>query len=315
MMLPAAIILLCILLVLFLLLTVASLYFYNVAIARRPKEFLATSSDLATDQSTELATFDTSWLDRHPFEDLEMKSHDGLLLHAYYLAAPRPTTKTALLAHGYNGSAKNDMGAFAKLYHEVLGYNVLMPDDRGHGASAGKAIGFGWLDRLDYLKWLYYLLQRVGTDAQIVLHGVSMGGATVLMVSGEALPEQVKCIVSDCAYTSVKDILSYQARRLYKLPPFPLVALVSLVCKIRAGYFFGEASALRQVKKTSQPILFIHGAEDTFVPVTMLEPLYEACHGYKEKLIVPRAGHGLAYSADVPGYRKRVGEFVAKFIN
>lgn len=314
-MLAAALLLLCILLALLLLLTVASLYFFQVAIARRPKEFLASSPDLVTNQSTELATFDTSWLERHPFEDVEMKSHDGLLLHAYYLAAPQPTTKTALLAHGYNGSAKSDMGAFAKMYHEVFGYNVLMPDDRAHGASEGKYIGFGWPDRLDYLKWLHYLLQRLGTDAQIVLHGVSMGGATVLMTSGETLPEQVKCIVSDCAYTSVKDILSYQARRLYKVPPFPLVPLVSLVCKMRAGYFFGEASALRQVSRTRQPILFIHGAEDTFVPVTMLEPLYEASRGYKEKLVVPGAGHGLAYSADVPGYRRSVGAFLQKFVN
>ena len=310
-----AIILLCILLALFCLLTAASLYFYNVAIVRRPKEFLSSSPDLTTDQSTELATFDTSWLDKHPFEEVEMKSHDDLLLRAYFLAAPTPTTKTALLAHGYSGSAKHDMGAFAKLYHEVLGYNVLMPDDRGHGASEGKYIGFGWLDRLDYLKWIHYLLQRIGEDAQIVLHGVSMGGATVLMTSGETLPPQVKCIVSDCAYTSVKDILTYQARRLYKLPPFPLVYLVSLVCKIRAGYFFGEASALRQVKKANRPIFFIHGAEDTFVPVAMLEPLYEASHTYKEKLIVPRAGHGLAYSADVSGYRKSVGTFVQRFIH
>lgn len=311
----AALIVLCVLAVILLVLMIASLYFYNVAIARRPKEFLATSPDLVVNDSGELATFDTSWMDQHVFEDIEMKSHDGLLLHGYYLSAPRPTKKTAILAHGYTGSAKGDMGAFAKLYHDIFGYNVLMPDDRGHGESEGKYIGFGWPDRLDYLKWIHYVLQRVGEDAHIVLHGVSMGGATVLMTGGEALPAQVKCIVSDCAYTSVKDIISYQGRRLYKLPPFPLVYLVSLVCKIRAGYFFGEASALQQVKKTTIPVLFIHGAEDTFVPVTMLQPLYEACNSYKEQFIVPGAGHGLAYSADVSGYRKTVGAFLQKFMD
>lgn len=311
----AFLILLCFVLILLLLLMVASLYFYNVAVARRPKEFLSSSSDLAVDEFAELATFDASWLERQTFEEIEMKSQDGLLLRGYYLPASQPTTKTALLAHGYTGSALGDMGAFAKLYHEVFGYNVLMPDDRGHGASEGQYIGFGWPDRLDYLKWLHYLVQRVGEDAQIVLHGISMGGATVLMTCGEAsLPAQVKCVVSDCAYTSVKAILSYQARRLFKIPPFPLVYLVSLVCKIRAGYFFGEASALRQVSKTRCPVLFIHGAEDTFVPVAMLEPLYQASPAYKEKLIVPKAGHGLSYSADVAGYRQRVGEFLQKFI-
>jgi fermentation-respiration switch protein FrsA (DUF1100 family) len=309
------IVLLSVLLALFLLFTVASLYFYHVAVARHPKEFLSSSPDLMIDESPELATFDVSWMDRHAFEDVEMKAHDGLLLRAYFLPAPAPTSRTALLAHGYSGSAKHDMGAFAKLYHEILGYNVLMPDDRGHGESEGKYIGFGWPDRLDYLKWIHYLLQRIGENAQIVLHGVSMGGATVLMTGGEPLPPQVKCIISDCAYTSAKDILSYQARRLYKIPPFPLVYLVSLVCKIRAGYFFGEASALRQVQKTNKPIFFIHGAEDTFVPVRMLEPLYEACPTYKEKWIVAKAGHGLAYSADVEGYRQRVSAFLQQFIH
>lgn len=310
-----AAVILCVLVLLLLLVTAASLYFFSVAIVRRPKEFLANNSDLATDQSSELATFDTSWLERHPFEEIEMKSHDGLLLRGYYLSAKIPTGKTAILAHGYTGSAKTDMGAFAKMYHEIFGYNVLMPDDRGHGASEGKYIGFGWLDRLDYVKWIHYILQRVGQNAQIVLHGVSMGGATVLMTSGERLPEQVKCIVSDCAYTSVKDILTYQAKRMYRFPAFLLLGPVSLVSKLRAGYFFGEASTLRQVRKNSRPILFLHGAEDTFVPVEMIHPLYEASQGYKEKVIVPKAGHGLAYSADVPSYRKSVGDFLQRFVN
>lgn len=308
------IIILCVLAALLLLLAGASLYFYNVAIARRPKEFLEASPDLNIEQFNGLATFDTSWLDRHPFEDVEMKSHDGLLLRGYYLSAPAPSRNIAILAHGYMGHAKKDMGAYAKMYHEVFGYHVLMPDDRGHGESEGHAIGFGWLDRLDYVKWIHYALQRIGPDAQIVLHGVSMGGATVLMTGGEGLPEQVKCIVSDCAYTSVKDITAYQATRLYKVPPFPLVSLVSLVCKLRAGYFFGEASALKQVRKIKLPVLFIHGAEDTFVPLKMLQPLYEACNTYKEQFVVPNAGHGLAYAADVEGYRQRVGDFVGKFI-
>lgn len=134
------------------------------------------------------------------------------------------------------------------------------------------------------------------------------------MASGEKLPEQVKCVVADCAYTSVKDILTYQAKRLYKLPAFPLLYRVSLICKLRAGYFLGEASALNQVRKTHLPILFIHGGEDTFVPTTMLDLLYEASIGYKEKFMVPRARHGLAYAADVAGYRQRVGDFLQKFI-
>jgi hypothetical protein len=309
----ATIFVLCILLALLLLLILASLSLFQVIIVRRSKAFRSTSPDLPMDHYSEQTELHAAWFEKQHFEELEMMSHDGLLLRGYYLAAAVPTPKTAILAHGYTGSAEKDMLGFANMYHEVFGYNVLMPDNRAHGESEGSYIGFGWLDRFDYLKWIHFMLNRVGPHAQIVLHGLSMGGATVLMASGEKLPEQVKCVISDCAYTSVQDILSYQAKRLSKLPAFPLIHLAGCVCKVRAGYTFGEASALAQVKKTHKPILFIHGGEDTFVPTTMLDPLYEASNGPKEKCIIPNAGHGLAYATDVAVYRQKVSAFLEKF--
>lgn len=309
------IILLCTFLTIILILMVASIYFFNVGIVRKPQNYTINSPDLAPGQFTGLAASDTAWLKEQPLEDLEMMSHDGLLLRGYYLTAMVPTNKTVVLAHGYIGSAKKDVVSFARMYHERFGYNVLMPDDRSHGESAGQYIGFGWLDRLDYLKWTHYALQRVGQDAQIVLHGISMGGTTVLMLSGEQLPEQVKCVISDCAYTSVKEILSYQLKRMYKLPAFPLMQCTSLVCKLRAGYFFGEASALQQVRKNTRPTLFIHGTDDTFVPVKMVHRLYEECNVYKEKLLVPDAGHGLAYTMDKAGYTQQVSDFLQQFVS
>lgn len=312
----AAMIVLCIPLFLLLLLIIASFYLFNVVIVRRPKGFHTSSPDLPMDHYSELTALHAAWFEKQPFEDLEMLSHDGLLLHGYYLAAAVPTPKTVILAHGYTGSAEKDMLGFAKMYHEVFDYNVLMPDDRAHGESEGSYIGFGWLDRFDYVKWIHFMLNRIGPHAHIVLHGMSMGGATVLMTSGEKLPEQVKCVISDSAYTSVKDILFYQAKRLYKLPTFvliPLIHLVGFVCKLHAGYTFGEASTLAQVKKTCKPILFIHGGEDMFVPTRMLDFLYEASNGPKEKYIIPNAGHALAYPTDVAGYRQRVSAFLEKF--
>ncbi len=281
---------------------------YERAIARRPKEFLADSPDL-----TELPPPDTSWEDAQPFEGMEIRSDDGLRLRGYYLPAPAPTTRTVILAHGYNGKA-HDLAAFARFYHERFGFNVLMPDARGHGASAGDYIGFGWHERKDYLRWIAALLDRLGPDAQIALHGVSMGGATVTMTSGEALPPQVKCVVADCGYTSARDELGYQLRRLYRLPPFPFLDAASLVCRVRAGYFFGEASAVRQVAKTRVPVFFIHGDADTFVPTAMVYPLHDACPTAKELLIVPGAAHGLSHYTAPDAYERAVAAFLRRYV-
>ncbi|NQX49618.1 alpha/beta hydrolase [Paenibacillus tritici] len=294
----------------------AGYYFYGVAIKRAPKEFLAKTPDLKVDPPVAGASWGegAEWVSRQSFRTVELVSEDGLKLRGYYLGSERAAGRTVIIAHGYSGKAK-DMGASAKNYYDNLGYNVLLPDARGHGDSEGDYIGFGWPERRDYLKWIEFVLQETGPAAQIVLHGVSMGGATVLMTAGEELPPQVKAVVADCGYTSVEAQLSYQLRRMYHLPSFPFVPSASLVTRMKAGYSFGEASALNQVRKARVPILFIHGDADTFVPFAMMNELYEACQSPKEKLVVHGAGHGLAYDTDKSTYIRTVGEFVERYVH
>ncbi|NSW90318.1 MAG: alpha/beta hydrolase [Firmicutes bacterium] len=294
-----------------------SFYFYKVAIARNTKEFLRDSEDLQASVEilsvAQMEQTDSNWVYEQEFEEVEITSFDGLKLHGYYLEAKTPTNRTAILAHGYSSWAKA-MGVYAKFFYETLGYNILMPDARGHGSSEGNYIGFGWHDRKDYVKWIEYIIDRVGDNAEIVLHGVSMGGATVLMTSGEQLPGNVKAIISDCAYTSVKEQLAYQFKRMYHLPAFPLLQSTSILTKIRAGYYFEEASSLRQVSKSKTPILFIHGSKDSFVPLEMVYKLYENCSSEKELFIVDGASHGTAYNVDKEGYEKKIAEFLNKYV-
>ncbi|MWV46465.1 alpha/beta fold hydrolase [Paenibacillus sp. HJL G12] len=288
----------------------ASLYFYHVGIRRSKKEFL--EEDPALIKLDHPWEQEEEWLSSQPLEMLHLQSEDGLPLTGYYIPADHPSERTVILVHGYSSQGK-EMGAFAKLYHE-MGFHVLMPDNRGHGESGGDYIGFGWPDRRDVMQWIGYLLKRSGKEMQLMLHGVSMGGATVLMTSGEKLPEQVKCIVSDCAYTSVKDILTHQLKQMYRLPPFPLLPITSLVCKLRAGYFFGEGTALKQVAKTHLPVLFIHGDQDTFVPYEMVHRLAAAAGGEHELYVVAGAVHANAYFVDKKEYRDRISRFIGRYM-
>lgn len=293
-------------------LTAASFYFYNLAVKRSTGEFLNDNPDLAVSTDDSLASEGLTWLETVSFDEVEITSNDVLKLVGYYLPAETDSNKTAIIAHGYTSQAMN-MYSYAKFYHE-LGYNVLMPDARGHGESEGDYIGFGWPERLDYIQWINYVLKQNGDDTEIVLHGVSMGSATVMMTSGEDLPEQVKAVVADCGYTSAEDVLSYQLKRMYHLPSFPILQATSLMTHIRAGYSFSEASALEQVKKTDKPILFIHGEDDTFVPVEMVYELYEAANGDKELLIVQGAEHANAYDADPVLYEETVTNFLNQYV-
>ncbi|MCR8635199.1 alpha/beta hydrolase [Paenibacillus sp. N5-1-1-5] len=303
-----------IVLIIILFITLASFYFYHVAIARTDKSFLNGNPDLEVKVTAQKPFHSIEeWWRKQAYSEWSLVSNDGIKLHAYYLAADQPSNKTAILAHGYFGKSEQ-MRELAKMYRDSLGFNVLMPDARGHGRSEGNYIGFGWSERLDYVKWIDRIIEQTGSQAQIVLHGISMGAATVTMTSGEDLPPNVKVIVEDCGYTSVKDQLSYQLKRMYHLPSFPLIQSTSLLTKLRAGYFFGEASALEQVKKSKTPTLFIHGDTDLFVPTQMVYELYENSPTHKKLFIVPGAGHGMARQTNPEAYDQEVARFIGKYV-
>ncbi|WP_227001811.1 alpha/beta hydrolase [Virgibacillus necropolis] len=295
---------------------VASFYFYNLAIERNTKDFLQGNDDLEVSaEAMEVFTEGDwhDWVEKQDFKRWEISSFDNLELNGYFLPAKEPTNKTVILAHGYLGSGL-DMGLYGQYYYEELGYNILMPDARGHGESEGDYIGFGWHDRLDYVKWINLVKENLGNNSEIVLHGVSMGAATVLMTSGEDLPDNVKAIVADSAYTSVEDLFAYQMKRMYHLPKFPFLTSTSFVTDIKAGYNFDEASALKQVKKTDIPILYYHGNADTFVPTEMAYELAENTASPSEIMTIDDAGHGEGFVVEKEAYVQKLNEFLGKYV-
>lgn len=299
-----------ILILLIIILIGAGMYFYNYAVVPSEKDFL----DDDTPGTKVEATPEEKWFKADENRSYwEINSNDNLKLQAIYLPASIKTEKTAILAHGYMGNAET-MSSFAKMYHD-WGYNVLVPDARGHGKSEGKYIGFGWPERKDYLQWIDKVIEVNGKGAPITLYGLSMGAATVMMTSGEKLPKNVKAIVEDCGYSSADAELAYQLKDMFGLPKFPLVQVTSLITKIRAGYFFGEANAVAQLEKNKTPMLFIHGDADKFVPFSMLATVYEATDAPKEKYIVPGAGHAKAYSTDKEKYKEKVSSFLEKYMD
>ncbi len=247
------------------------------------------------------------WLANTDMETVSITSNDGLKLVGDIFTTVENSHKWVIAIHGYTGKRQHtyDYAAF----YAKEGYNILAPDMRSHGESEGQYIGMGWLDKEDVKLWINQIID-IDPEAEIVLHGVSMGGATVLMTSGEDLPENVKAVVDDCGYTSVWDEFSAEAKYLFHIPEFPILYTASAISKLRAGYTFWEASALNQVKKTKVPILFIHGSEDNFVNTDMVYRLYDACPTVKALYIAEGAGHGQSAFLDPDTYFEKVFNFL-----
>ena len=239
-----------------------------------------------------------------------IQSKDKLKLHSYILKNEAPSKNWVIMCHGYNGNGLRQIKLSKQFYK--MGFNILIPDARGHGKSEGKYIGMGWLERKDILEWIKLIL-KYNPDAKIVLYGVSMGGATVMMTSGESLPENVKCVIEDCGYTSVWDEFKYQFTTFFKISCFPVLHITSFITKLVNKYSFVEASSIKQIKKCKIPILFIHGSKDTFVPIYMVNELYEAASYPKEILIVKGACHAESFFVNSKQYQKTVKKFLTKY--
>lgn len=244
-------------------------------------------------------------------EEVYITSDDGLKLHAHMLKNETAGNKFVITCHGFSSRGEH-MAGFAKHFYD-MGFHVLVPDARAHGTSEGDIMGMGWLDRKDMQSWIQYIRNET-PDAAIVLHGVSMGGAAVMMTAGEKIPSNVKAVIADCGYTSVYDIYEYQLKSRIKMLAFPIINTASLISRVKAGYDFKEASSVAQMKKCKTPVLFIQGEKDSMVPSEMLHELYHAANCEKEMLMVKGADHGASNAADPVLYWDTVQAFIQKHI-
>ncbi|MFR7590130.1 MAG: alpha/beta hydrolase [Longibaculum sp.] len=239
--------------------------------------------------------------------DVSLSSHDHLNLHACYIE--QESHVYVIMVHGYRGDGASIISPIKHM--KKTGYNLLIPDLRGHGFSEGDYIGMGWDDRLDILQWIDYIIEK-DKKASIILYGVSMGGATVMDVAGEKLPSQVKAVIEDCGYTSVWDVFKAHID-MDGYGSEVALHMASLVTKIRAGYYLEDVQPIEQVKKSQIPILFIHGEKDTFVPSQMANELYDAAKCPKQKLIIEKAGHANSCSTDAKLYYQTIFDFINKY--
>lgn len=256
------------------------------------------------------AALTESFLARVTPQTVRTTSPDGLWLAGRYYENPG-SHRWVILIHGYHGTSAN-MTGYAQRYYDA-GYQVLTPDLRACGGSEGRYLGMGWLDRGDILNWIECVLQW-DPQAQIVLHGFSMGAATVMMTAGEPTPDAVRAFIEDCGYTSVWDIFAAEMKHRLHLPEFPLLYTANAIAQMRVGYDFREASALAQVANCEKPMLFVHGNQDELVPFGMMQTLYDAKPGEnKQMLVAAGAGHGQSALVLGEEYWAQVFGFLAQY--
>lgn len=249
--------------------------------------------------------FDDQWFRNLDKEEVYTTSREGYRLHGLWHPA-KDSSKTVIFIHGYSYSLYGSV-KYMKMFSD-RGFNILLVDHRYHGLSEGKICTMGHKEKMDVVKWVNWVEDRVGRDTIIGTHGESMGAATALL-HGE-VDDRVNFIISDCAYQSLSDQFRYRLKKEFKMPAFPLLYLGNLFSKMRAGLSYGKVSPVESVKKVKIPILFIHGQDDNYTTPSNSINLHKAKNGPGFIYLVPGAGHGKSYETNPDNYKKVVYRFL-----
>lgn len=276
------------------------LYDYTLNTHSQKTIFEHMNEDKATQQKA------TQWLEDNS-QNIFI-TNDNLRLHSYYIQ--QKSHIYMIMVHGYRSDATGLFSSIKEM--KKKGYNLLIPDLRGHGKSEGDYIGMGWDDRKDVMKWIDFILKD-HPQASIILYGVSMGAATVMNVAGENIPHQVKVIIEDCGFTSAWDIIKAHID-MGNLESEIALHMSSFITMLRAGYRLEDVQPIQQVKKSKTPILFIHGNLDEVVPFEMLDQLYESAQCPKQKLVINGGKHANCNTVEPNLYYQTIFDFIEKYI-
>lgn len=228
---------------------------------------------------------------------------------AFYSA--KPSKKWIIMVHGYCRDQRY-VWYYAAEYL-ARGYNVLTPDLNASGQSDGKYLTMGVKESQDIIAWIKKLSTKY-PDAQIALHGVSMGAATVMLTAEQPLSRQVYAVIEDCGYTSAYDMFGVKLKEVFNIEPFPILYIIDAIHYYKTDVSLSDAAPLKKIKDTSLPMLFIHGTKDKLIPLSMMEKLYDNCGSKaKEKYIVVGAGHAFSMGKDPNKYFDVVTKFLEKY--
>ena len=249
------------------------------------------------------------WRDSSTVQDLWVNSREGYRLHGFFYHAKKESHKYALCIHGYRGNTANI--APYGLHYAEMGFNVILTENRCIGQSESKFLSMGWNEKYDALAWLNCITE-MDKDAQIILHGESMGAAIVLMTLGEAVPENLKCAISDSAFDTAWNQFKHLGKhKMHKKTNMGLY-IWKIFIRLRLGFSLKKVSCIKQLKKARTPVLLIHGGADTLVPPTMLKPIYNSISSPKDWFIFPEAKHCHSIFAHPQTYWEKIHEFITR---
>ena len=240
--------------------------------------------------------------EKYNLEDLVIKGKDNVNIKAIYIK--NDSNKWVILSPGYLEDAKSMM--FIASYYAKKNYNILALNNKR------RYMTFGHNECNDIVSFILYI-KKNNPSAKIILHGVSVGAFSSLLINKYKINSNIKCIIADSSYTSAYDIFEYQLHLRLGILTLPMMFCINLIYRLKFKMSLKELNALELMKKSKYPTLFIHSKDDDFVSPYMTKELYKSCVSEKEVYYL-EGNYEEAFIKDNRKYEKALDEFLEKYM-
>lgn len=248
-----------------------------------------------------------------PAETVSFTAADGVELAGWWLGVPEPPAsvtsprheRVVICVHGHRGNKADMLGIGSGLWR--AGNTVVMFDFRGCGESGDGRQSLAHTEQQD-LSAAVDLVRRRSPSASIAVVGFSMGASTAILTA--ARDSRIEALVLDSPFATMSDVIATAYRR-FRLPTGPLLPLADLATRLRYGYTFAQVRPIDVIAELApRPILLLHGADDSVIPVSHAHDLFDAAGDPKQLRVFDDADHCGGYFADRPGYIDLVARFL-----
>ncbi len=240
-------------------------------------------------------------------ESVSFRTDDGLMLSGWFLPEPN-SDSTVVICHGA-GANKYNFLEFMLLFR-YQGYNSLIFDFRGHGASQGHTSTFG-LDEDADVKAAVDWLKKNRPDQSRHVYGLGSSMGAMALVRAAAKDPRIEAVILDSCFVSAPLLAREHLGRIPLLGR-PLATMLLASLSLHAGRSFWSLDATQAIHAIApRPVLLIHGKDDTLIPPVNMEILYSRARQPKDKWLGP-GPHSNIMTSDFLGYQRRVIAFLDK---
>jgi uncharacterized protein len=237
------------------------------------------------------------------FTPASFTTTDGLKLDAYWVKVDS-SKGTIAMFHGH-GSKKTAMLQESAVFNS-LGYNTLLVDIRAHGNSAGSTCTIGFKETRD-VKAAYDYLVSTG-EKNIILYGISLGGATILKAVSDYTIKPRK-IITEMPFASLPKAVHGRVK-IMGLPPQPLATLLTFWGGTINGFWAFSMKPMNYAKKIECPVLLQKGRLDPRVTDEETNEIFNNITAPKKLVIYENSAHESLCAKEKEKWKQEVTAFL-----